>query len=194
MFAQISNSLSYPLESALMLNGANSEEMLDNKYTRARGIVPDNWLGYGAGTNHFHHGGGLNLRGYSGYYAIEDYKTNGTDSLFQGFYSNTGASWNFEIDFDRFIKIRPKFTKNLKLDTYLFSDMGLLSFQKTKEEYIPGRFKMDAGVGTALTIKFSPYNITPLIIRFDMPLFLSAPPAGEEYFQFRYVVGVNRAF
>lgn len=194
MFAQASNSLSYPLESALMLSGANSEEMLDNKYTRARGMVPTNWLGFGSGTNHFQAGGGLNLRGYSGYYAVEDYKTNGTDSLFMGFYSNSGASWNIEIDFDRFIKIKPKFTKNLKLDTYLFSDMGVLAFQKTKEEYIPGRFRMDAGVGTALTIKFSPYQINPLTIRFDMPLFLSAPPTGEEYLQFRYVVGINRTF
>ncbi len=195
MFAQIGYSINYPLESALMLSGANSEELLDNKFTRANGIVPTNWLGFDATTNHFQQGGGLNLRGYSGYYAVESRKQNGTDSLFLGYYSNSGASWNVEVDFDKFIKIKPKgFTKNLKLDTYLFSDIGLLAFQKKNEEYLPGRVRVDAGLGTALTIKFTPYQLNPLIIRFDMPFFLSAPPAGEEYLQFRYVMGINRAF
>ena len=195
MFGQMGYSLSYPRESALMLSGANSEDMLDNKYTRARGMVPTNWLGFGAATNHFQYGGGLNLRGYNGYYAVENHKQNGNDSLFTGYYSNSGASWNIEVDFDKFIKIKPKgFTKNLKLDTYLFSDMGLLVFQKTDNSYLPGRFRIDVGLGTALTIKFSPYQINPLVIRFDMPFFLNAPPAGEQNFQFRYVVGVNRAF
>jgi hypothetical protein len=195
VFGQMGFSNSYPRESALMLAGANSEELLDNKYTRAVGMIPTNWLGFGAATNHFQYGGGLNLRGYNGYYAMEEYKKKGTDSLFQGYFSNSGASWNMEIDFDKFIKIKPKgITKNLKMDTYLFSDMGLLVFQKTKEEYFPGRFRMDAGLGTALTIKFSPYQINPLVIRFDMPFFLNAPPTGENNFQFRYVLGINRAF
>jgi aminopeptidase N len=194
MFTQIGIG-SYPRESVLMLSGANSEEMIDNKYTRAQGFVPTNWLGYGAGTNHFQYGGGLNLRGYSGYYAVEEYSKKGTDSLFTGYYSNSGASWNVEIDFDKFIKIKPKgIAKNLKLDTYLFSDMGILVFQKPTKEYIPGKFRMDAGVGTALTIRFTPYQINPLVVRFDMPLLLNTPPAGEEYFQFRYVLGINRTF
>ena len=195
VFAQMGYSLSYPKESALMLSGANSEDMLDNKYTRARGMVPTNWLGFGATTNHFQYGGGLNLRGYSGYYAVEDHKKNGKDSLFTGYYSNSGASWNMEVDFDRFIKIKPKgLSKNLKMDTYLFSDMGVLVFQQANNTYFPGRFRMDAGLGTALTIKFSPYQISPLIVRFDMPFFLNAPPVGEQYCQFRYVLSVNRAF
>ena len=195
VFGQISYSPSYPLESALMLSGANSEEMLDNKYTRAGGFVPTGWLGYSSSTNHFHYGGGLNLRGYSGYYALDEYTKNGTDSLFLGYYSNSGASWNVEVDFDKFIKIKPKgIMKNLKLDTYLFSDMGLLVFQKPDKAYIPGKFRMDAGLGTALSIKFSPYQINPLVLRFDMPFFLNTPPDGSDYFQFRYVVGINRAF
>jgi aminopeptidase N len=169
--------------------------LLDNKYTRAGGIVPTNWVGYGPATNHFQMGGGLNLRGYAGYYALEEYTKTASDSLFNGYYSNTGTSWNLEIDFDRFVKIKPKgITKNLKLDTYLFSDMGILVFQKPNQEYIPGKFRMDAGIGSALTIKFSPYQINPLVIRFDMPLLLNTPPYGEDHFQFRYVIGINRCF
>jgi hypothetical protein len=195
VFAQMGFSTQYPLESVLMLSGANSEELLENKYTRAGGFVPTNWLGHGASTNHFHYSGGLNLRGYSGYQAPEQYKPSAQDSTFMGYYSNSGASWNLEIDFDKFVKITPKgLAKNLKLDTYLFSDMGVLVYQHSKDTYFPGSFRMNAGIGTAFTIKFSPYQISPLTVRFDMPLFLNTPPPGQEYFQFRYVIGINRAF
>jgi hypothetical protein len=38
-------------------------------------------------------------------------------------------------------------------------------------------------------------DIEPITIRFDMPLFLSALPAGEsDHFGFRYVVGIGRSF
>jgi len=195
VFAQIGLSTVYPLESALMLSGANNEELLENKYTRANGFIPYNWVGYNATTNHFHQGGGLNIRGYSGYYAVENSSKNGTDSLFEGYYSNSGASWNIELDFDKFIKIKTKgVLKNLKFDTYLFNDMGLLSFNQPNKNVLLGRFRVSSGIGTALTIKMSPYNINPLVLRFDMPLFLNSPPFEENYFQFRYVLGVNRTF
>jgi len=57
--------------------------------------------------------------------------------------------------------------------------------------------RADAGAGLALTIKrFGPLvDIKPLTIRFDMPMLLSALPAGEaDHFGFRYVVGVGRSF
>jgi hypothetical protein len=57
--------------------------------------------------------------------------------------------------------------------------------------------RADAGIGAALTIKkWGPLvDIKPLTIRFDMPLVLSALPAGEgEYTAFRYVVGIGRSF
>jgi hypothetical protein len=56
---------------------------------------------------------------------------------------------------------------------------------------------MDAGVGTALTIKkFGPFqNIQPLTIRFDMPLFITRIPAVQtDYIAFRWLLGVSRAF
>ena len=58
-------------------------------------------------------------------------------------------------------------------------------------------FRADAGVGAALTIqKFGPLEmVNPLVIRADFPLFLNAIPAAEtDYVQFRWVVGINRAF
>ena len=55
----------------LIFAGANSEELMENKFTRSEGFIPNQWLGYGSTTNHFQMGGGLNLRGYTGYYAPE---------------------------------------------------------------------------------------------------------------------------
>jgi hypothetical protein len=55
----------------------------------------------------------------------------------------------------------------------------------------------DAGLGATLTIsKWGPLTeFKPLTIRFDMPLFLSRVPANEkDYFQFRWLISINRAF
>jgi aminopeptidase N len=55
---------------------------------------------------------------------------------------------------------------------------------------------MDAGLGTAFTIKrWGKLDaIKPVTIRFDMPVFLNRPPFGEQYFKFRWVLGVSRSF
>jgi aminopeptidase N len=183
-----------PYESSLYLAGANPETMIDNKFTAARTAFPPGWGGYGINSNHFQYGGGLNLRGYAGYLATEQRTINGTDTLYFAYFGKSGASWNLEVDFDKFIKIPAKgITKNLKLDTYFFADAGVISFNQTNKTSL-GKLRADAGIGTALTIKFSPYDIKPLTIRFDMPLFLNSPPAVSDYFAFRYVVSVNRAF
>jgi hypothetical protein len=185
----------FPLESQLYLAGANPEQLIDNKYTRARGIVPSGWQGYGVDINHFHMGGGLNLRGYSGYLAPELRKVHNSDSIVFAYAGKSGASWNLEIDFDKFIKIPAKgITKNLKVDTYLFTDMGVLSYKVSNAGNVLGKFRMDAGIGTAVTMKFGPFDIKPLTLRFDMPFFVNAAPAVSDYLKFRYVVGINRAF
>jgi aminopeptidase N len=179
-------------ESALYLAGANPEQLIENKYTRARAFVPNEWQGYETSVNHFHHGGGLNLRGYAGYLALD--RVNGTEIPAFSYAGNSGAAWNVEIDFDKYVKIPAKgITKNLKLDTYLFSDLGIINYKVNgKNQW--GSLRMDAGLGSSLSIKFSPYNVNPLVIRFDLPLFLNTPPAGSEYLDLRYVIGINRAF
>ena len=183
-----------PFESSLYLAGANPEAMLDNKFTLARAFFPAGWGDYNINTNHFQYGGGLNLRGYAGYLAAETRNIDGLDTLYFAYFGKSGASVNLEVDFDKFIKIPARgITKNLKMDTYLFADAGVISFNE-KNKMSLGKFRVDAGIGTALTIKFSPYDIKPLTIRFDMPLFLNSPPAVSDYLAFRYVLSVNRAF
>ena len=203
LFARAGMGALAPTESALYLAGANPEELMEDKYTRTHGIMPLDWGSYSStGFANMHAGGGLNLRGYSGYYAVDD---NDAGDIFINYKGLSGASASVELEFDRFFKIRPKaFRKWLHFDTYLFADGGAI----TRGEYNPNditennpttqwaKFRMDAGVGMAMTIKkwgvFE--KAKPLTVRFDVPFFLSAPPFGQEYVDFRCVVGVNRAF
>ena len=179
-----------PYESALYLAGANPEHLVENKFTRARGFVPDQWLGYSYEINHFHEGGGLNLRGYAGYLAPDIVNS----TYFFNTYGKGGGSWNVEIDFDKYIKFSPKrLAKYLKLDTYLFADAGILASKARKNQTL-GALRVDAGIGSSLTIKFPPLDIHPLVVRIDVPAFLNSPPNNSDYWKFRYVVGINRAF
>jgi hypothetical protein len=82
--------------------------------------------------------------------------------------------------------------------TYAFGDAGLINYNKPTEDIIKmSDVRVDAGLGIAVTIKkFGVLQtVNPLTIRFDFPLFLNKiPPTEKEYFQYRFVVGMNRAF
>lgn len=187
-----------PRESALYLAGASPEEMMENKYVRSIGFAPYDWLGYGADVNHFHHGGGLGLRGYSGYLAPE-VDTDG--NLITTYRGNTGLSASAEVDLDGLVRFSPgKVARYLHVDVYLFGDVGVMGYRRTLTS--PGELRLaepraDAGIGAAVTIKrFGPLvDIKPLTIRFDAPLFLTATPAtSPENLAFRYVVAIGRSF
>jgi hypothetical protein len=194
-FAQYTTGSNVAPESQLYMAGANPEELMESKYTRSRGYVPTEWLGYGTDYNHFHAGGGLNLRGFSGYLLPVD-DANGNQAF--SYAGRSGAAVNMELDFDRLIRFRPPVIRNyLKLDTYLFGDLGIMGDPTRKTGLAPMNLRMDAGVGTALTIKswgrFQ--SAQPLTLRFDMPLVLSHTPfLSPEFVQFRWVVGISRAF
>ena len=203
LFARFGMGALAPTESALYMQGANPEELMEDKYTRTHGIMPSDLGGFStAGFANMHAGGGLNLRGYNGYYAIDE---NENGDLFINYKGLSGASASIEVEFDRFFKIRPKKLRNwLHFDSYLFADGGAI----TRGEYNPdditennpttqwSKFRMDAGAGLAMTIKkWGKFQkAKPLTVRFDVPFFLSAPPFGQEYLDFRWVLGVNRAF
>ncbi|HEY0976292.1 MAG TPA: hypothetical protein VGE21_02385, partial [Flavobacteriales bacterium] len=188
-----------PRESALYLAGASPEDLMGNKYVRSMGIVPYDWTTVGATLNHFQHGGGLGLRGYAGYVAPEQL-SDGT--VITTWYGNSGAAFNAELDLDGLVRFRPgPLARYLHLDAYLFGDVGTMGYRlvtdggTTELRLAPPR--ADAGVGFALSLrKFGPLTgIEPLVIRFDMPLFLSNLPAGDtEHLAFRYVIGVGRSF
>lgn len=192
-----------PYESALFMAGANPEELMENKYTRSIGFVPDDWTGISRyDVNHFQMGGGLNLRGYAGYFAPDE--RNGV--LYAGYKGRSGASANMEVGFENYLPWRPKLFRNwLRANLYAFGDVGIMelsnyfsnNFSATLPTTIWSDIHADAGLGIALTIKnwgvFE--KAKPLTLRVDFPLFLNRPPySNTEYATFRYVIGINRAF
>lgn len=184
-------------ESSLFLAGANPEEMMENKYTRSLGYFDPTWASIGNSSNYFQHGGGLNLRGYAGYLAPQ-VQSDGT--LAMTYKGQTGAAVNAELDFSGLVKIRKSnwLTRTFKLTTYLFADAGIINYNAATDKVLKmSDLRADAGVGSALTIKkFGVLQgVNPLTIRFDMPFFLNTPPAVDDGFvQYRFVIGVSRAF
>lgn len=202
IFVQYGTGTYIAKESALYLAGANPEEMMENKYTRAIGLFDNNWdndysnnwIGHREITQGFHSGGGLNLRGYSGYLVVEEA---GEYKYVYAYKGCSGMAVNGELEFDRLINPLPRFMRrSFGWRLYLFGDAGMININSQKKDIVFGKLRADAGIGTIFTIKkWGPLQkVKPLIIRFDVPLFLNRPPAEQEYFQFRWVVGVNRAF
>lgn len=188
------------IESSLYLAGAAPEELIENKFVRSVGMVPYDWVGaYGAELGNFHHGGGLNLRGYAGYVAPEIAEDSSIVFTYRG---NTGASFNAELDLDGLVRWRPgAFGRTVHLDVYLFGDVGSMGYRLVDDDgdqhLRMAAPRADAGMGAALTIKrWGPLtDLKPLTIRFDVPAVLSNLPATEvDHIGFRYVVGVGRSF
>jgi hypothetical protein len=196
VFGQIGFGERMPDESMLFVAGANNEQLMDNKYTRAMGFFPPSWGGFGPVTNHFQYGGGLNLRGYAGYLLPE---VNADGSLSYHYKGATGAAFNMEVEFAELFKfINPRFLNNsVKMQTYLFGDAGIINTSLPGKANVMSDVIADAGAGVSLSIVkwWKLYNIEPLTIRFDMPFFVTRLPYAEkDYVQFRWILGINRAF
>ena len=193
-FAQLGTGSNYSVESSLGLAGANAEQMMDNKYTRSAGILPTSLGGYGNTIGNFQQGGGLNLRGYAGYLAPAD---SGNFTHF----GNSGISINSELEFGNMLPSFPaKLKKTIAIDTYLFGDAGFINTNRDGESLAFNDLRADAGIGATFTIKkFAVLQkVKPLVIRFDMPLFINATPfidGTDSYFSTnRWIIGINRAF
>jgi aminopeptidase N len=73
VFARYGIGNDLPQESVLFMQGANPEEMMESKWVRSQGIAPRDLSGMSkTDFSNIHMGGGLNLRGYTGYYAIDE--------------------------------------------------------------------------------------------------------------------------
>jgi hypothetical protein len=196
VFAQLGFGTILADESMLFAAGSNPEDLMDNKYTRANGFIPPSWGEYGTMTNHFTAGGGLNLRGYSGYVLAAN-DANGF--VVYNYKGTTGVSASAEIEFGElfsFMNIK-KLNNSIKINPYLFGDAGTINTNAPNKATVMSNLIVDAGVGFALSIqKFGPlYGIKPLTIRFDMPFFINRLPFAEkDYLQMRWMIGINRAF
>jgi aminopeptidase N len=194
---------SVPNESMLFAASANPEELMENKFTRTTGFVPDGARGYSRyETTNFQQSGGLNLRGYAGYFMADERD----GEILAAYKARSGVGGNLEIDFDSYIRMAPAFTKKwLHVDAYLFADAGIMElsryalpdFTVLTPTTIWGDVRADAGLGLAFTVKswgvFE--KAKPLTLRIDFPLFINRPPyANPQYATFRYVIGINRSF
>jgi len=206
LFGRYGTGTRLPYESLLFAAGANPEEMMENKYTRSIGFAPESWEGINRyEPTHLAQGGlggGLNLRGYSGYFMADE--RNG--EILLSYKGRSGAAINAEIDFDEYINLKPRFTRNwLKIDAYLFADAGLMElsryelpdFHTISPTTMWSDVRVDAGLGMAFTVKkwwhFS--KAKPLTLRVDFPFLLNRPSYSDpQYGAFRYVIGINRAF
>ncbi|MBL0309827.1 MAG: M1 family peptidase [Bacteroidetes bacterium] len=196
IFGRIAPGTNMVSESALYFAGGNPEEMMDSKYYRAVGFVPQSWAdSYGDNINHLHFAGGLNMRGYSGY-RIGEVDVNGVvQNPYKG---NSGASINAEIDFNRIVPVKSKWLReHFMLNTYLFGDAGSIAYINSNNRQQWSSVRVDAGVGAAFTIKkFGPLQgIKPLTFRFDVPFYVSHTPfVSDKNFDFRWVVAISRTF
>lgn len=200
-FAQYMTGKDVAPESRLNVAGANSEQLMDNKFVRSQAFVPTSWLGYGADVNHFQQGGGLNIRGYAGY-ALPESINNQQVQLYAGM---SGIAGNAELDFDKLVRIEPrKLREYIHIDAYLFGDVGIIQntfrageYNLTEQVNVTSDLLMSVGTGFALTIKKWGRldEPKPLTLRMDMPWFLNKTPFVDgEYLRFRWVVGVSRCF
>ncbi len=179
-------------ESQLYMSGANPETYLDNKFTRAAGWIPGEWTDYGNTTGHFHMGGGLNLRGYSGYTVVDE---DGDGNLYFVYAGNSGAAVNAELAFNRLFNFR--LLKFIQMTPYVFADAGTMMYQLTDNTHALSAVRMDGGIGATFSITDWGVlqTVEPLTLRIDFPLLLNRPPFEEaDYFKLRWVVGINRAF
>ncbi len=208
VFARYGWGQEVPYESALFQAGASPELMMDNKYLRSQGFLPYEWTGYShRQTGHLHAGGGLNLRGYAGYYAFD--RRGGEEYV--AYKGRGGASLNLEIDFSQYLQWQPRMLKNrLKGNVYFFADggvmelgdypvvfLGIPDFWTTTPTRYWSDFRMDAGIGGMLTVKNWGFfdKAKPLTLRLDFPLFLNRPAHTDAgYWAPRWVVGINSAF
>ena len=195
VFAQYGTGDNWASESKLFLAGANPEELMENKFTRSQGFVPQDWTTYGATTNNFQMGGGLNLRGYAGYLVPE---TNQYNEYVEAYKGHSGAAINAELEIH---EILPIIKNQPSFKTYIFGDAGLINTSTiTKENYKEAfsDLRADAGIGFAVNLNGRRnFEMTkPLIFRVDIPFILTRyPDIDESYLQInRFVIGVGRAF
>ncbi|MEX2595511.1 MAG: M1 family metallopeptidase [Salibacteraceae bacterium] len=193
LFAQYGVGANWAPESQLYAAGANPEQLMTNAISRSVGLIPGSMYGMGIGTGNFQAGGGLNLRGYNNYLMPE---LNADSLLRFGNIGQSGLAFSTEIEFDDALSILPKYKRLVELKTYCFADVGIININRVNENMVWSNIRADAGIGTALEIKRwgKLSDFKPVTIRFDMPLFLNRPPAGEEFVAFRWLIGLQRSF
>ncbi|HTF80525.1 MAG TPA: hypothetical protein VL947_02330, partial [Cytophagales bacterium] len=109
-----------------------------------------------------------------------------------GSVSMSGLAGNIEVDFDQIFRVKPqRRLRNFALDLYIFGDIA--TFTPEQLQRLKGiSIAADAGVGGILKINFGSYDIKPLYIRVDFPLWIGSSLKSST--QTYMVAGVGRTF
>ncbi len=160
-----------------------ARQWMDSGLIRAKGTIPTAWFDDGF----IQVAGGANLRGY----LAQDFEllNNNAAPLL-----TSVGSFNLELDYpnpiDRAIKKIPVIGGIINLRSYLFFDsgtsLGITDFEES-------RVISDAGLGFMFSLNIPDYLGKPrgIMIRYDLPLWLSNPAIDENNFEFRNIVGVG---
>lgn len=195
LYGQYGAGSNWAPESRLFLAGANPEEYMDDPFTRSQGIINRSFAGdFDGSMNSFHYGGGLNLRGYNGYFAPHITETGEVVPAYAG---TTGASMSAEIPFTAlFLNRETSLDDLVSVEAYAFGDAGIINANAPGQDLAFANFRADAGIGGNIEIKrFGKFNdLKPLTIRVDLPLFLNRPGPDDDYFAFRFLLGISKSF
>ncbi len=180
-----------PAQSLLYLSSGSPEDWIGNNWYAARGTLPVQWAREG----HIQPAGGGNVRGYQ---ISHDYKSGGETQIAAG---NRLLAANIEFEtpslLNPIFNIVPGLSDYFTTTSYLFFDTGLIGY--TQHDDVIGlnsTTRTDAGIGFTgdLDLPGSLQKLGTLTVRFDFPLMLSKPPLGEDDYEFRWLMGIGRAF
>lgn len=150
--------------------------------TRAKGTIPTPWIRSGL----FEVSGGAGLRGYT------DQTIDLLDNGVRPAVNSIGAI-NLELQYpnplDQAIQNIPVVGGLLTFRSYTFFDSGTSLGIVQREEQ---RVLSDAGLGFTMALNIPDYLGKPrgLVIRYDLPLWISNPSDGERL-QFRQLIGIG---
>lgn len=168
-----------------------ANEWLENRVTRAKGTLPNPWLDDGL----FHINGGTNLRGYT----RQDFDMLATTNrpLIYDFVASFNAEIAFPNPVNAFLN-NTIVTGLIDFRSYLFGDTGVFYRDNYAE---PGADVLndvinrhsDAGVGFQFSINIPNYlgKDRGFAIRYEIPIWLSHPPANENNIKFRNLIGIG---
>lgn len=192
LFSRIGKGSNWAPESMLLTWGANAEEMLDNKWTRAQGAVQKQWINPSLYPGFIHLGGGLNARAFVAYVNPVEKSDGNIHNLYA---LHSGSAINIEADFTQYLGINPTVTqKYIYWNTYAFGDFA---FYNKDNLYVPNSMLADAGLGLSCTVKkWGPLQtVRPTTIRADFPIWVNKVPIFQEnHIGFRFLLGIEKAF
>ena len=120
------------------------------------------------------------------------------DNVISGFNGTKGVSANIELEFDKYLGLNNlgKFSKWIALKSYAFCDEGVINVVESDVNKF-AEPRLDAGLGGTISFKkFYQFETTkPVTFRLDFPLLLNRTPnVSPEYYSFKWIIGINRAF